>query len=202
MKNQQDPPLISIYEYWYIGLAAAAVLLAGNAKVLLDHFGLISSSTIIGDHVGSTIGAGLHVIDAFSATPGVVTFITWGIIGLVLFSLVQAFFKASGYIEFQREVGSSRFIHPANFSSSKYWRTVLLNTFLSFGLIVLLLMTIVLYVLFVVPVSSLYLQRFLIVSFPTRLIALVISLFVISAGTFMLYFILKAVLWQHRKSQI
>jgi hypothetical protein len=201
MRTQENPFVPSIYEYWYLFLAAVAVLIAGNARVLLQHYGLIASSNIVGDRVSSTVGSGLRAIDTFSATPGVVTFMTWGIVGLILFSLVQAFVKASGVIDFEREVGSNHFVHPDNFNRRNYWRTILLNTFLSFGLTVLLLIGTMLYVLFVVPVASLYLQRFLIVSSMGRVLDLVLSLFVVSTGTFALYFIVKAVLWQHRHSQ-
>jgi hypothetical protein len=200
MRSNENPFFPTIYELGYVGIATLAVLIAGNAKALLEHFGLISSSDVVGDRVSTTVGSGLKVIDAFSATPGLVTFITWGIIGLILFSLVQAFIRASGEIEFEREVGSSRFIHPANFRRDRYWRTILFNAFLSFGLIVFLLISIVLYILFVVPIASLYLQRFLILSTASRLLALLVSLFIISVGTFALYCILKAVLWQYRAS--
>jgi hypothetical protein len=201
MRAKENPLLPSVYEYWYLGLASLAVLIAGNAKVLLQHFGLINSSGVVGERVSDTVGSGLRVLDTFNATPGVVTFITWGVIGLILFSLVQTFVRASGYIEFEREVGSNRFVHPANFSRRRYWRTILLHAFLSFGLIILLLIYAALYVLFVVPVASLYLQRVLIVSDPSRLLDLALCIFVTGAGTFVLYFILKAVLWQHRISQ-
>jgi hypothetical protein len=201
MRAKENPLLPSVYEYWYLGLATLAVLLAGNAKVLLQHFGLVNSSGVVGEQVSDTVGSGLRALDAFNATPGVVTFITWGVIGLILFSLVQTFVRASGYIEFEREVGSSRFVHPANFSRRRYWRTILLHAFLSFGLIILFLTYLALYVLFIVPVASLYLQRVLIVSDPSRLLDLTLSIFVMAAGTFVLYFILKAVLWQHHISQ-
>jgi hypothetical protein len=201
MRTKENPFIPSVYEYWYLALAALVVLIAGNAKALLEHFGLIDSSTIVGDQVSGTIGSGLRVLDTFNATPGLVTFITWGIIGLVLFSVIQAFVKASSIIDFEREVGSNHFVHPANFSRRRYWRTVMLNSFLSFGLIMMLLISIVLYVLFVVPVASLYLQRFLIVSSLGRWLDLVFSFFVVGTGTFAVYFILKAVLWQHRHSQ-
>lgn len=202
MRSKENPLIPSLYEYWYITLAALVVLVTGNAKILLQHFGLMNSSYIVGDHVSNTVGSGLHVIDDFNATPGIVTFITWGVIGLVVFSLLHALRKASGAIDFEREVGSNRFIHPTNFSRRRYWRTILVNTFLSFGLITLLLFGIVLYVLFVVPVASLYLQRFLIVSSLARLLDLAVSLLIVGTGTLAVYFILKAVLWHHHHTQL
>lgn len=201
MRTSENPLLPSIYEYWYSVMAAMAILVAGNAKVLLEHFGLMSSSNIVGNHVSATVGGSLRVIDNLSATPGVVTFITWGIIGLVVFSIIHAFTKASSALDFERELGSNRFVHPANFNPRRYWHTILLNAFLSFGLIAMLAASIVLYVLFVVPIASLYLQRCLIVSSIGRFVDLAISLFIVSTGTLALYFVLRAVLWQHRHSQ-
>jgi hypothetical protein len=76
-----------------------------------------------------------------------------------------------------------------------------MNAFLSFGLISLLITLSILYVLFVVPVASVYLQQVLLETSAQRYLYLIISLGVVAVGTFAVYFALKIVLWQHRISQ-
>jgi hypothetical protein len=190
----------SAFEVWCVSLGALALLVAGNAKIFLQRYDLISSSAVVHQQLSSTVGSGLGVLDSYSFTPGLVTFMTWGIIGLFTFSLVQAFVRASGVIKFEREVGSNRYVHPQNFSQDSYWKRIVTDSAVSFALLVLLGVVAMMYLLFVIPVGFIYAQRFLLHAQVGTIVSLLLGVFTVFVGTAILYLLLKLVILHHRFS--
>jgi len=189
------------FELWCVACCAAALLLAGNAKLLLEHYNLISSSTVVGQELSDRFTSGLGVLDSFSLTPGLVTFTVWGAIGLIVFSLAQAVLRASNALHYERDLGSNRYVHPESFSRERYWQRVAQDSLASFGLLCLLAVAGGFYLLCIVPVSFFYLQGFLLHLSLSRLMNALLGIFTAFAGTLGLYIILKLVLWHHRRSR-
>jgi hypothetical protein len=176
-------------------------LILGDAKTFLQHYDLISSSVVVRDQLSNTLGNSLGVLDSLSFTPGLVTFITWSLIGLVTFSTVQALVRASGVIEYERELGSNRYVHPQNFSQKSYWRHIVADALASFGLSVSLVVVATLYVVFVVPTGLTYTQQFIVHASLAHLLNLLLGMLTILIGTGLLYLLLKVVVWHHRYTQ-
>jgi hypothetical protein len=197
MRTKERQLFLSTFELWCIALVSLALLIAGSAQVFLERYGLIGSSAEIHRQLTSQVSSGLSVLDSFTVTPAVVTFITWGLIGLVLFSVIQAAARASGIVRFERDLSSNRYVHPQNFDRATYWRRIVTDTLLSFVLLALLVAAAVMYVVFAVPVSFVYVQRFLLhVSLPHTL-DLLAGLFTIFVGTTALYWLIKLAAWHH-----
>jgi hypothetical protein len=189
---------LSSFELWCIALGSLAVLIAGNARALLGRYGLLNSSQVVGQQLSGRLTSGLGTLDSFSITPGLVTLIVWGGVGMAIFSLTQAILRASATVSFQRQLGSNRFVHPSNFNRRDYWRQVLTHTVVSFGLLALLVLVAGLYLLFVAPVSFYYSQAFLLDISLAHLPSLALGLFTVFAGTAALYGAAKLVRWQQR----
>jgi len=191
------PFLLSKFELWCLSLSSLGLLIVGNARLFLERYGLVSSSHVVGQELSGHFTSGLGVLDSFSITPGLVTLIVWGGIGMIIFSLTQAIMRASAAVSYQRELSSNRFVHPAGFDRQTYWRQILKHTALSFGLLALLALATALYLLFVIPVSFYYTQTFLLAVSLNHLPSLLVGLFAALVGTTVLYYIAKLLRWQH-----
>jgi len=189
---------LTTYELWWVALTALALLLIGNARFLLERLGLINASSVVHQQVAQTVGTGLGRLDTFTITPTVVTFLVWGGAGLILFSIIQGLLRASGTVQFERDLSSDRYIHPAGFSRASYWRRVIENTVISFVLLALLVTGAVGYVVYITPVSIDYLQVFLLNISLHTLPDLLASILVACTGTLVLYCLLKLAIWHHR----
>lgn len=185
------------FELWCIALSSFALLLVGNARLLLERYGLVSSTHVVGQQLSGHFTSGLGVVDSFSFTPGLVTLIVWGGVGILIFSLTQACVRASAAVSYKRQLGSNRFVHPTGFNRQTYWHQVLSHTALSFGALALLIVAAALYLLFVIPVSFYYAQTFLLDASLAHLAHLLIGIFVALAGTTTLYCIAKFARQQH-----
>lgn len=198
MKTAYKKLFPSAFELWCVVAVSAAILVAGNAKVLLQKLGLISSSSVVSQHVSSTVGNSLVTFDSYSITPGLVTFITWSIIGLVTFSIAQAFVRASGMIKFEREVSSNQYVHPQNFKRDSYWKNIATDTVVSFVSLSLLAVGFTMDVLYVLPTSFTDIQRFLLDPSTTNAASLAVGIVAVLASTTVVYLLFKVVAWRHR----
>lgn len=200
MKRNSPYFSLSSFELWCVGLATLALLIGGNARLFLEHYGLLGSSEIVGHQLSNRFTDGLSLIDAFTLTPEVVTFLTWAIIGLVLFSIAQAVRRASANIALTEELGTDRYIHPDNFDRRRYWRQVAIDAGISLVLLLLALTGAALYMLLVVPVGFMYVQDFLLTLKAAQLVDLTLGLFVTYIGGLVLYFIAKATVRHYQKT--
>jgi len=194
--------LPSSFELWCVGFAALGLLIAGNAKLLLEHLGIIDSSVVVRSQLVSHVNDGLKTIDSLNATPAFVTFITWGIIGLVLLSLLQALYHTSRTLEYERELGTNEYVHPQGFNPKGYWRHLAVNTIVSLCLFSAFIVAAALFVLFVVPVGFAYTQQLIIDPSLQNIGTFLLGAFTIFAGTALLYLLGKVLVWHHRVSQV
>jgi hypothetical protein len=152
------------------------------------------------DQLAHRVASGLDVLDNFTFTPAIVTFVTWGLIGLVLFSLVQSLMRASGTLQFERDLSSNRYIHPQNFKRSTFWRHIIIDTTISFALLAVLAASAIMYLLFIVPVGFAYVQRVLVQFSLSNMLVCLVGAFTIFSGTLLLYLLLKITVVHYRFS--
>lgn len=181
--------------------ATFLIVLLGNGKDLLDRYGLSSSSAVVRQNIGNSFGSGLTKLDSFRFTNGVVTFGIWAIVGLVSLSVLQAILRVSSEVSYDKEVGSSHYVHPNNFSRTKYWRQILLNALFSFGSLLLLVLMAGVYLFAVLPRGFLYARRFLLHITVPGIGYLLAGLAIVFIGTLALYICIKLVMVHHRYSK-
>jgi hypothetical protein len=192
--------LPSTFELWCVGFATLALLIAGNAKLFLEHYGLLGSSEVVGKQLSNRFSSGLSLLDSLSLTPEVVTFLTWAVVGLVLFSIAQALRRASENVALTEQLGTDRYIHPDNFSRRGYWQHIAIDASVSLVLILLTLTATALYILLVVPVGFMYVQDFLLTLGLGQLVDLGLGLFVTYAGGIVLYLLTKVTVRHHQRT--
>lgn len=184
-----------------IAFAALLVVLLGNAKGLLNHYGLALSAEVVKSHIGSKVGDGLSKLDHFSLTGSVVTFAIWGVVGLITFSVLQAVLWVSSEVKYEEEVSSDQYVHPAGFSRQGFWRQIFISALMSFGLLILLAAAVILYLLYALPYGLTYARRFLLHASLFGIGDLLLGLSVVFVGTYTLYICLKLVVWHHRAAR-
>jgi len=189
-------------ELGYVALVVCVLLAVGNAKLILERAGLISSAALIGQQVSTKATWGLNVLDTFRFTASVVNLIVWGATGLIIYSTLQAVVRGLRSVAYARDFDSKRYIHPQNFTHSEYWRQVVADAVLSFVLLALLALGAILYVVVVVPASFAYIQRFILKPGLTTALDPLISIVVAFIGTTVLYLLLKLVIHHYRVSTV
>lgn len=202
MKKAVTYSLPSALETGGIVFLSIMILLVGNAKDLLERYGLLSSSQIVKDRLAHGVDHGLTKLDSFRATNGVVTFVVWGAVGLVTFSFVQALLRASNQIRYEKQLSSNEYVHPANFNRRAYWRQIVRNGLVSFLLLACLVVALLFYIALMIPLSFLHARRFLLQPSAAHISELVIGLVVLAASTYIVYALLKITVIHHRRSVI
>lgn len=182
-----------------IGTAFAAlfIVLVGNARDLLQHYGLTSSTEVVQSQLSASFGSGLSKLDTFSLTPTVVTFGIWGLVGFATLSIIQAIVHVTAEITYEKEVSSNDYVHPSNFSRNGYWAQIALHTLVSLALWILLAVTILTYLFGVVPQGFTYARRFLLHMTVPGAGYFLAGLLLIFLGTLALYVAAKLVVRHH-----
>lgn len=201
MQKNSRPLLLTSYEAWCASLVAFAVLVAGQGHLILEKLGLMDSSAIVKGQVTSKVGSGLQTLDSFRLTAGLVTFLVWGLVGLVTLSVIRGIMQATGAIKFESELSSNRYVHPQGFNRDRFWRRVIIDTVLSFALLLLLVVGAIAYVVWAVPFSLNHVRSFILETSVTNAIGLALGAVILVATTIAVYYLLKLVLWHHRVSQ-
>ena len=203
MPSSTEPrPFFSIFEFWWIALAAFVLLIAVDGRTILGRMNLVDASDVVHTQVSQTVGSSLGLLDAFAITPTVITFVVWGVAGLVLFSIIQGMIRAGNAVKFEHDLGSDRYVHPAGFRSGVYWRRLVVSALLSFVLIVLLITAASLYAFTVVPVCAEYTQQFILQPSLLGVLNALLGVVAAIAGAVVVYGLLKLVLWHHRATAL
>jgi hypothetical protein len=197
-RHQLRQLLPGAIELGYIAIVVCVLILVGNAKLILERAGLISSATLIGQQVSTKASWGLNALGTFRFTASVINLIVWGVMGLVIYSTLQAVIRGLRTIEYTRDLDSRLYTHPQNFTHRAYWRQVVVDALLGFVLLALLATSAILYVVVVVPASFAYIQRFILKPGLTTALDPLASLAVAFVGTVILYLLLKLVIRRHR----
>lgn len=180
----------------YGAFGALLLLFLGNLGRILDAYNVPGSRQILQSEIGRNITNFLAKIDDFSFTKTAVLFLFWSFVGLIVYSVVQAFVSANSSFQYEREVSSGNYVHPESFDKNAYLKHVLHERFVKFCLALVFWTVFVCATAFVFPYAS---DQFgaLIEEINSRHILLaVLGLILLSASLVLLIVLSKAV--RHR----
>jgi hypothetical protein len=192
----------NLIELWYIVFISCAFILVGNAKLLLQRAGLISSAHLIGQQVSTKVIWGTNWLSTFRFTAGIINLIIWGATGLVIYSLLQSIVRTLRTIAFERDIDSGRFIHPQNYTHEAYWKQIIADTFLGFILLSLLALGIIGYLYIIVPDSFIFVQKLILHPSFRTLLDPFVGLDILCVGTGILYILIRLVIRHHKITAI
>jgi hypothetical protein len=137
------------------------IVLLGNSHALLTYFGLQSSNAVLQEGAGAAVTRSLAHLDSLSLTDQVVTFMIWAGVGIFCYSVVQSIAKVYHEVEFDRELSSSHYVHPATFTKAKFWKQVIID--FAVLMLTVLVVALMVYILlaYVLPVTLAYCRAFM-----------------------------------------
>lgn len=198
MKLHLKQLLPSSYELIGGFFLTLTIIIMANSKQLLNYYGLQSSDHLIKSSAGNAFSNALKTLDSLSATDGVVTFLIWAVVGIVCFGIVEAVGRTYSEIKLENDISSRQYIHPATFTKLKFWRGVILDSVtFAFGLAVLLVGVLV-FSLFLIPLGLAYSRVFLFDVTVTNALYMLIGLVVTFAGWIVLDVAVRFLLHRHR----
>lgn len=198
MKINTKPLAPSAIEYAATASLAIGVVLLANTRQLLGYYNLEASNQVVKNSASNVVESALKSIDSLSATSGIVTFLIWAVVGIVCFGIVEAVASAAHEIQLESQLSSRRYVHPATFTKTKFWRGVLLNTTtLLLGLILLAAASFV-FIVFLLPLGLAYSRPFLINFNFVSLLDILLGVVVIFAGLLVLDICVRLLLWRRR----
>lgn len=148
-------------EVVFCGFLAVTLGLLSNTKLLLATQGLTTAAHSIGTSAQAAVTTGLAWLDTYELTTTVVTFMVWALIGLMTLSIIQAFGHALYQFDEKSRLSSNAYVHPSNFNRKKFWHVVLITSLGSFAVAAVSLVYIVIFCLYLLPISSLYIGAYL-----------------------------------------
>lgn len=104
-----------------IGLLSFFVI---SIPTLIRHLKLTHAQTILLDNIGHEVEKGLSKLDSLSFTNTVVTFLFWGIVGILIYGITTALVKLWQAGEENKELISEEYVHPEGFSKRHFWRQI------------------------------------------------------------------------------
>lgn len=107
-----------------VGTAVAVFFLA-SVPTIIRHLQLTQAQTLLLDKTEHAITSFLAVLDSFSFTNTVVTFLFWGFIGIIIYGLTTALVRLWQAGEEEKELISDEYVHPAGFSKKQFWRQII-----------------------------------------------------------------------------
>jgi hypothetical protein len=198
MKIRYDRFLPLPYELLLLIFVDVLLLIVGNARRMIDYYGLHNSDTIIRSGAGTVVTGGLSKIDRFSFTDPVVTFGMWALIGIFCFSAVQGIVRIYHEVEDDKELSSNDYVHPDSFVRRSFWERILLDFVTAFVCMLLIIAGLIMLWAFVLPTSLEHARAFLLgVSF-VHLVDLMLSLVIMYAWLVVFYVLVKTFVNRHR----
>lgn len=106
------------------GIALIAFFLA-ILPTLVRYFHLTHAQTLLLDNIKQGMEKVLTVLDSLSFTNTVVTFLFWGVVGIVVYGLTAALVRLWQAGEEDKELVSDEYVHPTGFSKRHFWRQII-----------------------------------------------------------------------------
>lgn len=182
MKLQLKRLLPSPIELFASVFLTVGIVLLANSKQLLSYYGLQSSDQLIKSNAGNTVKQALNAVDSLTATDGVVTFLIWAGVGILCFGIVEALGRAYKEIEFENELSSRKYVHPSTFTKAKFWKGVVLDSFVLAISLALFLAVGLAFLLFLMPLGLVYSRVFLFSPSAVNALYLILGLAVVFVG--------------------
>jgi len=186
--------MLSSVELWYVLFTTCGLLLAGNAKLLLERAGLIASANLVSQQLSAKAVLGINRI----FTANTATFFVWCVIGLMAYSLLSAFLKAARNIAYIRHIDSPQYVHPVYYTHRSYWRQVIVDASLHFLFFALLIAGGAAYVIVVIPLSFVYTSTYILQPSLQHAVYVPVSLAALFLSTAIVYVLLRLVIRNHR----
>lgn len=177
------------------------LVLVGNGRLILERLGLIGSTSLIREQVSTRIDWGLSSFQSFRFSANAADLVVWGIVGLIIYSALEALVKSIRTVQFRRDFDSARYIHPQGYSSASFWQEVTTNAILGFLLLVCMVAGGILYVVASIPASFAYVQRFILRPNFFTAFDFLAGLAIAFVATTVMYLLIKLVVRHHRISQ-
>lgn len=137
------------------------IVLLGNSHFLLTYFGLDSSNAVLREGAGAAVSQSLAHLDTLSLTDQVVTFLIWATVGIFCYSIVQSVAGVYHEVEFDRELSSSRYVHPATFTKAKFWKQVITDFVVLLATVIVIASLLYALLAYVLPIALAYCRAFI-----------------------------------------
>ncbi len=179
----------------------AVVVLVGLFVIMLptvfDTYNLLGAREILESGFGDFVGKILASIDKLSFTNSVVTFMFWGVVGMVVYALVSSLLRALQRAESERELASDEYVHPAVFSRATFWREELIESAVTFASFVLFGVVTIVVLLQLLPTTTIHLRSVVATSGTEDIVPALAATALLFVGTCLVMLAYK--LWRHRK---
>lgn len=166
------------------------------SPTILDTYDLLGAREILGSGFGNFIGKVLASIDRLSFTNNVVTFMLWGVVGMVVYGLVSSLLRALQRAETERELASDEYVHPAAFSRAMFWREELVKSAVTFASFVLFGVATATVLFQLLPTTTIHLRSVVATSGGEDIVAAVAATVLLFVSVCLVLFTYK--LWRHR----
>ncbi len=158
VQDYWDTVRLSWIDIVYCATIALLILLVLLLPTILDTYNLLGADEALQSGLGNAINTVLIGIDRLSFTNSVVTFMFWGVVGMIVYGFVSSLLRTLQKAELERELVSDDYVHPAAFTRTKFLREELVTsatTFVTFLLFVIVTSVLVLQLL---PTTTLHLR--------------------------------------------
>ncbi len=128
-----------VFELVSSALAAILVLMAALLPTFIAQHQLFTVENAVLSQMAHWLTKILVGIDSMKFSATIVTFLFWGLIGLVTYGVIMGFVRFWQHAEAVEEIVSEEFVHPAGFNAKHYWRTLALREGVNIAVILLTL---------------------------------------------------------------
>jgi hypothetical protein len=118
------------------GAALVAFFLA-TTPILIEHYHLTQAQELLVHRLWHAVKNVLAKLDALSFTSTIVTFLFWGLVGIVIYGLTTSLVRLWQAGEEDKELASDDYVHPTGFSRQHYWKQIIEKEAFSAGLLTL-----------------------------------------------------------------
>lgn len=176
--------------------AGLIVFFLASIPTLIGHFHLTQAQTLLVDKAGRGVGKALSVLDSFSFTNTVITFLFWGVIGIFIYGLSASLVKLWQASEEEKELASDDYIHPEGFSKKKFWKQIVEKEVFSAAVLVAELIVVCATIFWALPSGVMRIEALFGGFAVTQLLLLLLWVAIISALFCLGLVIFKA--WRYR----
>jgi len=196
LRNYLDTVRPSGLDIAYCVVVTSFLLLAVMLPTLFNRYNTFGAGEVLRSGAGGVVGRFLLHIDQLSFTNNVVTFLLWGVVGMLVYGLVSSLVRAFAKAELNRELAGDEYVHPASFSRKKYVQEELLISAVTITSFAVFLAVVATLMLDMLPMATKHL-RLVITSGGQDIWKAVLSviLLLITVGIAMVSY----KLWRHRK---
>lgn len=140
-----------------VGIFFSTIVVIASIIDALDTFG--AKQTLI-RLVSSKVDAGLSWLDGLEFTASIVTFVFWGLVGLVSYSFVSALIKLQDEITYEGELSSDDYVRPARKSKTDVMRAEFVGNTVTLSLAALVASSLGLFIFVMLPHVAIYAKSF------------------------------------------